>query len=90
VRAAGVESVVVFIAAILVVLGCTSSPPDKPTPSTSTRLLGKSKAAILSCAGIPIMEVGQGALTILRYYKEAPMMEESAVTSKTSRPRYRC
>jgi hypothetical protein len=32
------------------------------------------------------MEVSQGELTILRYYKEAPMMEESAVASKTSRP----
>jgi len=86
VHAVGVKSALVLIAATLVVVGCASPPPATPTSSTLTRLVGKSQAAILSCAGPPIMEVSQGELTILRYYKEAPMMEESAVTSKTSRP----
>ncbi|MDF0643404.1 MAG: hypothetical protein P0111_05205 [Nitrospira sp.] len=41
------------------------------------RLIGKSQASILQCAGIPIRQAQYGKGVILRYYKEAPMFEES-------------
>ncbi len=49
-------------------------------------LLGKSKQEVLACAGPPLQERVEGPLTTLRYYKEAPLLEESMVGSKGSRP----
>jgi hypothetical protein len=85
-QATGVTSGYALTSMTLMLLGCASAPLDLPPPSTSQTLIGKSKASILSCTGPPLSEVKHGDVTILRYYKEAPMMEESAVASKTSRP----
>jgi len=47
-------------------------------------MAGKSKSAILACAGIPKKEIKDAELTLLRYYREAPILEESQPVSKGS------
>ncbi|MCK6498669.1 MAG: hypothetical protein L6Q38_04230 [Nitrospira sp.] len=46
----------------------------------------KTRAEVLACAGPPLQERQEGGATVLRYYREAPLLEESMVSSKTSRP----
>ncbi|MCS6302563.1 MAG: hypothetical protein H8K07_02685 [Nitrospira sp.] len=48
------------------------------------RMVGRSKSAILSCAGIPKKEITEAGLTYLRYYREAPVLEESHPVGKGS------
>ncbi len=48
------------------------------------RMVGKSKSAILACAGIPHKETSDGERTFLRYYREAPILEESRPVGKGS------
>jgi hypothetical protein len=67
-------------AAVIVVLlsGCASGPPEGKTDNPMAKhLVGKTRAELLQCAGIPLREVPSGHGSILRYYKEAPMFEES-------------
>ncbi|OQW36080.1 MAG: hypothetical protein A4E19_15485 [Nitrospira sp. SG-bin1] len=47
-------------------------------------MLGKSKSQILACAGPPEKESLEGKKTWLRYYREAPILEESRPVSKGS------
>jgi hypothetical protein len=49
--------------------------------------IGKTKEALLQCAGQPVREEAQNRSIIFRYYKEAPMMEESFPGTKGSFPR---
>jgi hypothetical protein len=65
--------------ALLVLLsGCASGPPETKTDNpTAKRLVGKTRADILQCAGPPVTEVPYGHGVIFRYYKEAPIFEES-------------
>jgi hypothetical protein len=48
------------------------------------KLTGKSKTAILACAGVPKKEFTDDGLTVLRYYREAPILEESQPVGKGS------
>jgi len=48
------------------------------------RLVGKSKSAILACAETPQKETSDGERTFLRYYREAPILEESRPVGKGS------
>ena len=48
------------------------------------RMVGKSKQAVLACAGIPHKETSDGERTFLRYYREAPILEESRPVGKGS------
>lgn len=48
------------------------------------RMVGQSKAAILACAGTPKKETIDGERTILQYYREAPILEESRPVGKGS------
>ena len=41
---------------------------------------------MLACAGAPLREWRSGDFTLFRYYREAPLLEESMVSSKSSRP----
>lgn len=65
---------------------CHSTPPITEGYPHQQALRGKSKQEVLACAGAPLQEREEGALTTLRYYKEAPLLEESMVGSKGSRP----
>lgn len=66
-------------------LGCAASPPDHHAEARKA-LIGTSKDHLLSCAGRPIKEIQTDQGTVLRYYKEASMFEESMVFLKGSRP----
>ena len=62
----------------VLVSGCVSGPPETKTDNpTAKRLVGKTRADILQCAGPPTREVPHEHGVIFRYYKEAPMFEES-------------
>ncbi|HSA65928.1 MAG TPA: hypothetical protein VLE25_14655 [Nitrospira sp.] len=80
----------ILYAAVTIVLlfsGCGSTPPEtKSDNPTARRLLGKTRAELLQCAGTPLREVPYGPGVILRYYKEAPMLEESRSFLKGSTP----
>ena len=64
-------------------LGCAASQPIEPSP-IGKALLGKSKHALIACAGNPLKESKTAEGTVLSCYKEAPMFEESFASSKTS------
>ena len=64
-------------------LGCAASQPIEPSP-IGKALLGKSKQELVVCAGSPLKESKTAEGTVLSYYKEAPMFEESFASSKTS------
>jgi hypothetical protein len=66
-------------------IGCAASQPIAPSP-IGKALLGKSKQELVSCAGNPLEETKTAEGTVLTYYKEAPMFEESFASSKASRP----
>ena len=67
-------------------VGCQSLPPVTEGYPHQQGLRGQSKQSVLACAGAPLQEREEGAVTTLRYYKEAPLLEESMVASKGSRP----
>lgn len=78
-----ISSLVVCTAVWLI--GCTVPQPLEPSP-IGKALLGKSRQELLACAGSPIQETKTVEGTVLSYYKEAPMFEESFPFSKSSRP----
>jgi hypothetical protein len=64
-------------------IGCAAPQPIEPSPIQKT-LIGKSKQELASCAGHAVEEIKTAEGPVLKYYKEAPMFEESSVYSKTS------
>lgn len=48
------------------------------------RMVGKTRADVLTCAGAPKKEMKEGHVTLLRYYREAPILEESQPVGKGS------
>ena len=68
------------------VLGCQSTPPLTEGYPHQQALQGKTLHQVLACAGNPLQKREDGPVTILRYYREAPLLEESMVSSKGSRP----
>jgi hypothetical protein len=48
------------------------------------KMVGKSKLEVLACAGLPKEEREEEEFTLLRYYREAPILEESQPVSKGS------
>jgi hypothetical protein len=70
---------------ILVINACVSRPPEMKTDNpTAKRLVGKTRAELLQCAGKPLREEPYGLGVVVRYYKEAPMFEESSPFLKGS------
>ncbi|MGA6828392.1 hypothetical protein ACO9S2_12345 [Nitrospira sp. NS4] len=65
--------------------GCATAAQVGEYPNQQ-RMVGKSKAAILACAGKPVKEQTRNDVTLLQYYREAPMLEESAAVGKGSFP----
>ena len=64
-------------------IGCAASQPIVPNP-IGKALLGKNKQELVACAGNPFQETKTAEGTVLAYYKEAPMFEESFSFSKGS------
>lgn len=48
------------------------------------RMVGQSNSAILACAGTPKKATIDGERTVLQYYREAPILEESRPVGKGS------
>ena len=65
-------------------IGCAASQPIESNPIGKV-LIGKSKQELVACAGNPFQETRTTEGTVLTYYKEAPMLEESFSFSKGSR-----
>lgn len=65
-------------------LASCSTAAQVGTYANQVSVVGKSKAAILACAGAPKKEVKEGEFTLLRYYREAPILEESQPVGKGS------
>ena len=77
-----ISALVLCIAVWLI--GCAASQPIEPNP-IGKALLGKSKQELLACVGNPLQETRPAEGTVLTYYKEASMLEESFSFSKGSR-----
>lgn len=71
---------------ILAVVAACAANPAAPDDDIRKSLLGKSRAEILACAGLPAQENQTEQGLVLRYYKEAPMFDESGVFLKGSQP----
>ncbi len=67
-------------------LGCQTTPPITEGYPHQQALQGKTLQQVVACAGNPMQKREEGPATILRYYREAPLLEESMVSSKGSRP----
>lgn len=73
-----------LMASFVGLVGCATFQPIEPNPIGKT-LLGKSKQELVVCAGNPLQETKTAEGTVVTYYKEAPMFEESFSFSKGSR-----
>lgn len=71
------------LACLLWLAGC-ATPAQVGEYPNQQKLVGKSKAAVLACAGAPIKEQTRNDVVVLHYYREAPMLEESAPVGKGS------
>lgn len=71
--------------------GCATPEPVTVLPNREATI-GKSKEALLACAGQPIRQTVEDQSIIFLYYKEAQMLQESFPGSKGSfpRPHYGC
>jgi hypothetical protein len=67
--------------------GCTGS-KVKPVGVNGEALIGLTQERLRACAGAPLHEVSQAASTLLVYYREAAMFEESFGGGKGSKPGY--
>ena len=74
---------VVGICGLVCLAGC-ATPAQVGEYPNQQKLTGKSKVAILACAGAPKKEFTEDGLTVLRYYREAPILEESHPVGKGS------
>ena len=69
-----------------ILLAACATSPGGSDDAVRKSLLGRSSVDILACAGTPIQEHQTEQGMVLRYYREAPMFDESGVFLKGSRP----
>lgn len=63
-------------------------PGAKPVSVTGKALLGLTQERLRTCAEAPLHELSRPAATLLVYYREAAMFEESFGGGKGSKPGY--
>ena len=73
------------LACLLWLAGC-ATPAQVGEYPNQQKMVGKSKAAVLACAGAPKKEQTRNDVLVLQYYREAPMLEESSPVGKGSFP----
>lgn len=73
-----------LVSIVLILLTSCSTPAHVGEYPNQQRMVGKSKSSILACAGTPHKETSDGERTFLRYYREAPILEESRPVGKGS------
>ncbi|UVT17502.1 MAG: hypothetical protein H8K04_08190 [Nitrospira sp.] len=64
-------------------VGCSPLAQVREYPNQQ-QMVGQSKSKVLSCAGKPLQERTEDKWTFLRYYREAPILEESRPVGKSS------
>ena len=80
-----IPAVWLFWLGLLAAAGCTGVTPGESEPYPAQRaLLGKTKAALLACAGPPLAERVTNDVVQFIYYQEASQLEESFPGSKSS------
>ncbi|MCP9470606.1 MAG: hypothetical protein NNA31_11480 [Nitrospira sp.] len=65
-------------------LAACAAPVEVGRYPNQQRMVGKPLSAVRACAGEPKKTVQEGEMTLLRYYREAPILEESQPTGKSS------
>lgn len=65
-------------------LSACATPVHVGTYPNQQRLAGHTQETIRTCAGTPTKESTEGEFTLLRYYREAPILEESQPVGKSS------
>jgi hypothetical protein len=65
-------------------LAACAAPVPVGTYPNQQRMAGMTTAAVLACAGAPKKQSREGEFTLLRYYREAPILEESQPVGKGS------
>lgn len=68
----------------LTVTGACATPAAVGEYPNQQKVIGKSKAAVLACAGQPAKDQYRNDVTLLQYYREAPVLEESQPVGKGS------
>lgn len=63
--------------------GCAAPATVSEYPNQQ-QVIGKSKAEVLACAGTPEKEQIRNGVGLLKYYREAPVLEESQPVGKGS------
>ena len=70
---------------LVALIGCAEVTPTETEPTPVQRaLIGKTKQALLFCAGPPVIERTNGDQVLFVYYREASQLEESFAGSKGS------
>jgi hypothetical protein len=70
---------------LIALVGCAEVTPNETGSYPAQRaLIGKTKQALLACAGQPVVERVKGDQVQLVYYREASQLEESFAGSKSS------
>jgi len=64
--------------------GCAGTPAAVGEYPNQQKVMGKSKADVLACAGKPVKEQTRNDVVLLQYYREAPVLEESQPVGKGS------
>jgi hypothetical protein len=77
----------IFLIVVMSAATACASNHSATQHSIGSQLLGKTRADIIACAGQPVKQVSHSEGLILRYYKEASLLEESHPTSKSSHSR---
>ncbi|MEQ1793858.1 MAG: hypothetical protein ABL970_06670 [Nitrospira sp.] len=69
---------------LMAISGCATTPAVVGEYPNQQKVMGKSKAAVLACAGKPVKEQSRNDVVLLQYYREAPVLEESQPVGKGS------
>jgi len=75
---------VIFLLLTLGWLAGCASPARVGQYPNQQHMIGKTKDTLLACAGIPKKQQPWEGATLFRYYREAPILEESEPVSKSS------
>ncbi len=68
---------------LMTIAGCATAATVGEYPNQQ-KVIGKSKADVLACAGKPVKEQTRNDVVLLQYYREAPVLEESQPIGKGS------
>ena len=73
-----------LILSVAVLSGCGAAKPIQAS-SVQKELIGKTLPELTTCAGQPVEATRIREGLVVKYYREAPMFEESTVFSKARR-----